>query len=184
MASMANRLVTADELLRVPRGRQRCELVRGQLHTMSPAGPRHGKVAARFAKLLMNHVDLHRLGDVYGTDTGFLVERGPDTVRAPDVAFVVASRTHLVPEQGWFPGPPDLAVEVRSPGDAPAEQRTKALEWLAHGCQLAVVVDPGLRRVSVYRPGAPAEELGEGDTFTPGGLVPGFTLRIADLFAP
>jgi Uma2 family endonuclease len=84
---MRTRLFTAEELLRLPRGRQRQELRRGELRTMSPAGPRHGKVAARFAKILMTHVDRHRLGDVYGAETGFLIAREPDTVMGLPLVF-------------------------------------------------------------------------------------------------
>ena len=150
---------------------------------MSPAGPGHGKVAARFAKILMMHVDRLRLGDVYGADTGFLLARGPDTVMAPDVAFVAAARVHLAPETGYFPGPPDLAVEVRSPGDAPAEVAAKAQKWLAHGCALVVAVDPASRTAVVWRRLAATRTLCEQDTLDCGDIVPGFTLRLSELFA-
>jgi len=174
---------TADELLRLPRGRGRHELVHGELRTMSPAGPRHGKVAARFAKILMMHVDRLRLGDVYGADTGFLLARGPDTVMAPDVAFVAAARAHLAPETGYFPGPPDLAVEVRSPGDSPAEVAAKAQKWLAHGCGVVVAVDPASRTAVVWRRLEATRALCEQDTLDCGDVVPGFTLRLSELFA-
>ena len=183
MRSMPARLVTADQLLRLPRGRHRHELMRGELRTMSPANPLPCKIAARFGKILMNHVDQHRLGDVYVSEPGFLLEHNPDTVMAPDVAFVAANRTHLVPEHGFFPGPPDLAVEVRSPGDSAVELRAKAAAWLDHGCLLVVTVDPGPRMVVVYRRGTEPVELTEQATLVAGDVVPGFSMAIADLFA-
>jgi Uma2 family endonuclease len=184
MQPMPTPTLTADDLLHLPRGPQRCELVRGELHTMSPAGPRHGKVAARFGKILMMHVDRHHLGDVYASDTGFLLERDPDTVMAPDLAFVAATRTHLAPERGWFPGPPDLCVEVRSPRDRAADLEAKAVSWLGHGCRCVITVDPGSRTATVHRRGAAPRLLTEADTLDADDVVPGFRMAIADLFAP
>ena len=124
------------------------------------------------------------LDDVYVSEPGFMLARKPDTVLAPDVAFVAAARTHLVPEQGFFPGPPDLAVEVRSPSDSATELRAKAEAWLDHDCPLVVTVDPAPRMVTVYRRGAQPVELTEHGTFVAGDVVRGFTMPIADLFAP
>jgi len=183
MRRMPARAFTADELLRLPRGRGRHELLHGELRTMSPAGWQHGIVAAACTRLLANHVVEHGLGKVFAADTGFLLARGPDTVLAPDVAFVAAARVHLAPETGYFPGPPDLAVEVRSPGDAPAEVAAKAQKWLAHGCGVVVAVDPASRTAVVWRRAQVARALSECDSLDCGDVVPGFTLRLSELFA-
>ena len=154
---MPAKLITAAELEGVP---GRCDLVRGQLRWMSPAGPSHGGVSARIIRLLVNHVDERRLGKVYANDTGFLLERSPDTVLGPDVAFVQRDRLHLEPERGYFPGPPDLAVEVRSPGDSRRQVREKAEALIAHGCRLVLTVDPPERTVTVHRPDAAPRTVG------------------------
>ena len=112
------RVVAAEELLRMPDDGFRYELVRGELRKMAPTGHVHGKVAMRLGARLDQYVDEHKLGVIYAAETGFRLASDPDTVRAPDVAFVRQDRLDLAEEpQGYFPGPPDLAVEVVSPGD-------------------------------------------------------------------
>lgn len=123
---MASAITTADALLRAgdigP-----CELVRGRLVMMVPAGADHGRVANMVAFQLTGFVTARRLGTVFAAETGFLLSRDPDTVRAPDVSFVRAGRTP-VPGRGFYPGPPDLAVEVLSPDDRPGYIREKVTE--------------------------------------------------------
>jgi len=183
MRSMPTRLVTADELERLPRGSHRYELVRGELHTMSPAGHDHDWVALRFGRFLGAHVDAHRLGRAYGAETGFLLRRNPDTVLAPDASFVRRERLGSVSRRGFFPGPPDLAVEVRSPDDSRRQLAAKARNWLDHGCKLVVTVDPEARTARIYRPNAPPAAIGSGGTIAGDDVVPGFELRLEDLFA-
>jgi Uma2 family endonuclease len=102
----------------MPNDGLRRELVRRELRAMTPAGHPHGRVAMRFGWLLAQHVEENGLGAVYAAETGFVLESNPDTVRAPDVAFVRRGRVEEVGETAeFFPGPPDLAVEVVSPGD-------------------------------------------------------------------
>jgi len=180
MRSMASRPITAAELEGVP---GRCDLVRGRLRTMSPAGPHHGRVATRIIRLLGNHVDERGLGGVYANDTGFLLERAPDTVLGPDVAFVRRDRLHLEPESGYFPGPPDLAVEVRSPGDSRRQVREKAKALIACGCRLVLTVDPLEGTVTVYRPEDTPRTFGRDACIDVSDIVEGFVLRVADAFA-
>src|SRR5690242_11576333 len=111
-------LMTADQLLRLPRGRQRYELVNGELRTMPPAGFEHGDLSMVAGGLLANFVRAHDLGRVVASETGFLLTSNPDTVRAPDVGFV--SRERLVGVgrvRGYWTGAPDLVIEVISPND-------------------------------------------------------------------
>ena len=91
------KLMTANDLLRLPRGRARHDLVRGELRTMPPGGWDHGREGTDITVSLANHVGAHELGSVVGGDTGFLLTTAPDTVRAPDVAFV---RRERVPARG------------------------------------------------------------------------------------
>src|SRR5262245_36616574 len=109
---------TADELLRLPDDGFRYELIHGELRRMSPAGSKHGVVAMNIALSLGSHVRTHALGRVFAAETGFLLSQDPDHVRAPDSAFVRKERADEVGDtEKFWPGPPDLAVEVISPSD-------------------------------------------------------------------
>ena len=125
------RLVTAEELLNMPDDGYRYELVRGELRKMAPAGYRHGKSAGKINGLLFVHVTANNLGTVPTAETGFLLASDPDLVRVPDVAFVRREREEAVGiVDGFFPGPPDLAVEVISPHDRYTEVAEKVEDWL------------------------------------------------------
>lgn len=86
------RYVTADELLAMPEDGVRRERVRGEVRTMTPTGSRHGGLVAELTAVLHHHVTTHSLGQVFGAETGFKLASNPDTVRAPDVAFVKRER--------------------------------------------------------------------------------------------
>src|SRR5438876_4299182 len=106
------RLLTADELFNLPDDDWCYELIEGVLHKMPPPGRRHGRVAARLIMSLGNYVEARSLGEVYTSETGFLLARNPDTVLAPDVAFVQREQLAGVDDVGYFPGAPDLVGEV------------------------------------------------------------------------
>jgi len=122
------RPVTAEELFRKPDDGFRYELLRGELRKVVPAGEEHGYLAMEIGRLLGNHIKANRLGRVYAAETGFKISSDPDTVRAPDAAFVSRERLEEIgPVRGYRPGAPDLAVEVVSPNDTHAEVTGKAL---------------------------------------------------------
>lgn len=177
-------IVTAEELLRMPDDVCRYELIEGELHQIAPPGSGHGYIVSNLAWRLAQHVHAKDLGAVLSAETGFLISRDPDTVRAPDVAFV--SKEQLgrcgIPE-GYFPEAPALAVEVVSPGDTAEEVDAKVRCWLATGTKLAWVVYPRGRSVTVYRALDDIRVLTEKDRLTGDPVVPGFECPIADLFA-
>jgi len=109
-------ITTARELLEAS-DLGRCELLRGELVMMSPSGAEHGAIAVRIAASLQSFVRERRMGTVIGADGGFQIAHDPDTVRAPDVGFVCADRVRGGLPRGFFPGAPDLAVEVVSPSE-------------------------------------------------------------------
>ncbi|MBN1395882.1 MAG: Uma2 family endonuclease [Pirellulales bacterium] len=125
-------ITTADELFQasIP---GRCELLRGELVMMSPAGAEHGMIAATIGGILRDYVKRRSLGVVLGTETGFKISTDPDTVRAPDAAFIRAERIGEKLPRGFFPGAPDLAVEVLPPNDRAEEVFEKAQSWLDAG---------------------------------------------------
>jgi Uma2 family endonuclease len=178
---MATEIRTADELLRNPHI-GRCELIRGELHMMSPSGARHGRVAGRMYKAIAIHVDAHGLGEHFAAETGFQISRDPDTVRAPDASFVRTGRPPI-PPRGFYPGPPDLAVEVLSPDDRPGYVREKVAEWLEAGTRAVWVADPRDRTVTVHERGKEPRTHGEAETLDGGSVLPGFELPLRAIFA-
>ena len=179
--SYSARLVTADELERMPEDDFRYELVRGRLIRMSPVAPRHGDVAATLIALLLPHVRTHRLGRIW-TEVGFRLFDDPDTVRAPDVAFVTADRLPAPNATGFYRGAPDLAIEVLSPADRPGDMRSKIRDYLAAGTPMVVVVDPAARTVTVHARRATPRVLGETDTLELDPIVSGFSAPVGSLF--
>ena len=183
MSAVETKPVTAEELLRLPDDGFRYELVAGELRRMPPAGHNHGRVGMELAVPLGQYVKSRNLGSVYLAETGFLLQREPDTVRAPDVAFVRRERVEQIgAATGYWPGAPDLAVEITSPGDTISEVEEKVEEWLRHGTRLVWVVSPKLRTVTVYRALTDIEILTEKDTLDGGEIVPGVRIEIAELF--
>jgi Uma2 family endonuclease len=176
-------LMTADDLLRLPRDGCRYELVRGELRTLPPFGWGHGDETSVFDGSLGPYVRMHRLGRVLAGAPGFRLTTDPDTVRAPDVAFIRHERLPAgISRRGYFPGAPDLAVEVISPNDLYTEVDEKVAAWLEHGTQIVFVVNPRRRTVAVHRPGQPVRILGIEDTLDGEEVVPGWRFPIRDLF--
>jgi Uma2 family endonuclease len=183
MSATLTKPVTADELLAMPDDGYRYELVKGELRKMAPTGHKHGIVTMDVAGPLHQHVRENNLGAVYGAETGFVITQNPDTVRAPDVAFVRRERIERAGNvKSYWIGQPDLAVEVVSPGDTFAEVEEKVAEWLEAGTGAVWVVSPKLRTVTVYRSLTDIVTLTERDTLDGGNLVPGFRLPISQIF--
>lgn len=176
-------LTTADQLLRMPHDGCRYELVAGELRKMAPAGWEHGDIGGQLEGLLWQHVRKHRLGKVFLAETGFLLASDPDTVRAPDIAFIRKERIPRDrPRAAFWPGAPDLAVEVVSPGDTFSEVVEKVQEWLDAGAMMVWVVDPKRHSVTVY--GAPSDirVLSENDELSGEEVVPGFRCAVREIF--
>ena len=176
--------LTAEELLRLSTTGRRYELVKGELFEMPPAGGRHGSVAMQIGGSLNAYVRAHSLGEVFAAETGFVLRRNPDTVRAPDAAFVSKERLpagELPP--GYLEMVPDLAVEVVSPGDSEREVREKVADWMRAGVRLLWAIDPATRSVTVYRSPEDFSVLSEDDTLDGGPVIPGFSTNIKDLFS-
>jgi Uma2 family endonuclease len=176
-------LINAEDLLKLPNDGFRYELIRGELKKTPPAGDEHGDVTMQFGWRLAQYVNAHDLGKVYAAETGFLLATNPDTVRAPDVAFVRKERLQETEKiTGFRPGAPDLVVEVLSPGDTYSEVEEKALEWVRAGVQRVILVNPRHRTVTLYHSFHEIHVLTEEDILDVGEVVPGWTLSIADLF--
>jgi Uma2 family endonuclease len=184
MVVASHLLVTAEDLLRMPRDGWRYELVEGELRRMPPPGFQHGATAGEIGGRLYMHVHANNLGVVPAAETGFKLRSDPDTVRAADVSFVSRQRLAATPfdEEGYFPGSPDFVVEVVSPSDSFADVQEKVYLWLDGGAKLVLVVLPKKHSCFVYRPGAPVLRLGPADILEASDAVPGWSLDLGEIF--
>lgn len=174
---------TASELFEMPHDGFRYELVKGELRKMSPSGSEHGATIVNITVLLAQYVKANKLGVCFGTETGFKIASDPDTVRAPDVAFI---RQERIPESGipkqFWPGAPDLAVEVLSPGDTRSEVAEKVRDWLEAGARAVWVINPKQHGVTVHRSTTDVTRLSKEDELDGGDVVPGFRCRVSEIF--
>lgn len=184
------RYYTADDLWEISHDPAnegwRFELSEGILIEMSPAGAKHGKSALKLGRRIGNFVEDHKLGETTAAETGYILFKNPngkDIVRAPDVGFVAAAR---IPESGmpdgYFPGAPDLAVEVISPNDEADEIQLKVTQYLKYGTRMVVLAYPKSQTVVVHTPTS-THTLDINDTLDGGAVLPGFTLPVRDIFA-
>lgn len=186
---LSERLLTAEEFFALPDPERggKMELIDGRVVTHMPVTGKHGVRAIDIGAELRAFARAHKLGEV-GGEIGFIVRRNPDTVLAPDIAFVAASPEHPdgTPEEGFVPWPPTLAVEVISPNDLDSEVTGKVDTYLAAGVSRVWVVRPKRQTVTVYRDNRTARIVGMDGALTSDDAafaVEGFSLAISDLFA-
>lgn len=175
--------MTAEELFELPDDGCRHELVAGELVRMTPTGAEHGAVTACLSYVLREYVLRHGTGTCCGAETGFILRRAPDVVRAPDAAFVSRER---IPKTGiptsYWPFAPDLAVEVPSPSDRFADIGIKIAEYFSAGTRLVWVVEPATRTVRVYRSPRDVRVVGEEGELNGGDVLPAFSCAVRRLF--
>ena len=176
-------VMTAEELLQMG-GDARYELWEGVLKEVSPSSVKPGVIGARLLGAILNHVESHDLGHVTGADGGYILSSSPHTVVAPDVGYFRSDRyPGEFPDRGYYPMPPDLAVEVISPTDGRADIVRKQELYARAGVPLVWWVDPERRTVTVHRAGQAPEILDESATLGGGDVLPGFSLPVERIFA-
>jgi Uma2 family endonuclease len=170
--------MTAEELMNLDDDSHRHELIKGELLTMPPPNFHHGRISANLIGLLGQFVRVNRLGDICG-ETGYILERDPDTVLGPDVSFVTKDRSQR--PDGYYSGPPDLAVEVLSPGDRRGKVEHKLALWMEFGTRSVWLVNPRKRTVEVCWSNGERNLFHETDELVDD-TVPGFRVRVSEIF--
>jgi Uma2 family endonuclease len=184
--STATRPITAEEFfdwVQLPEnGNRWFELVRGEVIELPPPMKPHGYVCANVARILGNYTFQRRKGYVTCNDSGVILERGPDTVRGPDVALYEDARRYadLHPKYGEVP--PRLAVEVLSPSDKAKQVNRKITDYLKSGVDLVWLIDPEDRTVTVYRRDRGPERVEENGELTGAEILPEFRCAVAVFF--
>jgi len=177
------RRTTAKELSEQLADGFRYELVLGVLAMMSPAGGRHGRIAVQVAHLLKNHTDARSLGVVFAAETGFKIASNPDTVLAPDVAFITKEKYETIEnEDQYIPFAPDFVVEVLSPSDRFSRVESKAFAWLDAGTKLVLIIVAENETVHTYRSRKQIAVFQRFETIECDDAVPGWTLQVDQVF--
>ncbi len=177
----ATSLMTAEDLMANPVPNKRTELVAGRLVVHEPPGYLHGATAGRLLLAIGIHARTHSLGIILAAETGFTLFRNPDTVRAPDVAFIRSARVPAQAPAGYAEFAPDLAVEVLSPSDRAGQVLAKVGDWLNAGAALVWIVDPVRRVARVYRADGSESILGADDSLDGEDVLPGFSVTVASM---
>lgn len=174
-------LLTAEEFFRTPNppGGVQQELVRGEIITMPPPGALHGVTQIKVGRRIGAFID-DGPGGTLTSDSGFVTERDPDSVRGPDIAYWSKDRLKEVPV-GYIEIAPDMLVEVLSPSNTSKQIRTKLKEYFAKGVRLVWVIAPEDRTLTIYRMADEGRVLHETATVTGEEILPGFTCRVSDL---
>ena len=176
-----NSLYTSAHLEELPHD-ARYELIRGQLFPMPNNSAEHGDVTARLTIYTGSYIYANNLGRCFAAETRFIVEENPDTVIAPDFAFVAKDRVDALPKRGYLRLAPDLIIETRSPGDTRREFALKISQWLHAGTEVVWAVEPANQTLTIHRSGALPQTLIIQDTLTEAKLLPGFSLPLARIF--
>ena len=183
MTTIKTELLTAEDLLRLDSEDVRGELIRGVLHETMSTGEEHGWIVMKLGALLMTFIMPGKLGRLIGSDSGIWLERDPDTVREPDIAFTLAERLPLGgPVTGYAEVVPDLVVEIVSPNDRPGEVADKTAMWLGFGVRLVWLVRPDSRTIEAHRSSGEVVMLGEGDALDGLDVLPGFSCDLRAIF--
>ncbi len=183
MSTLAqNKLLTAEEFFRLPApgDETQQELVRGEVITMPPHGGMHGVSCNKTGRRLGNFVEDNDRGTVTSNDTRFITERGPDSVRGPDIAYWSKERLPAIP-LGYIEIAPDMLVEVLSPSNTTKQILAKLREYFARGVRLVWVIAPEDRALTVHRTPEEGRLLHETASVTGEDVLPGFTCRVSDL---
>ncbi|HSE30795.1 MAG TPA: Uma2 family endonuclease [Pyrinomonadaceae bacterium] len=178
--STTTHLMTAEELFDLPEG-HRYELVKGVLLTMSPSGYAHGRVTMKLSNLLTNYINANYLGIPLAAETGFKLECDPDTVLAPDFAFI-RQEPAVGHSSGFVESSPDLAVEVISSTKSRRQAERKAAQWLSFGVQSVWVVSCQKKTIEIFSATGLRQIFKGSDELSDEDLLPGFRVRVAEIF--
>jgi Uma2 family endonuclease len=175
-------LMTGEELFHRP-DLNPCELVNGRVVPTMPTGDEHGDVEFELGMRLRAYGKESKRGRALGGEVGIYIRRDPDTVRAADIVFISKERDLQPRRKGYFEIAPELVVEILSPDDRMSRVGEKLRDYFSAGVLVVWLVDPGLRRVLVYRSMVNVTALDSSQTLSDEDILPGFGVPVSDLFS-
>ncbi len=175
-------IYTAQDLERLSDQGHHYELIKGELRSMSPSGGPHGDATSRASFYINAVVYGDDLGMTFAAETGFLLSRDPDTIKAPDFAFVSFQRLPNPLPEGYVPIVPDLVVETRSPYDTAREVAEKVAEWLVAGVRMVWVIEPQKRTITTHRTGRDPQVFTVGDMLDGEDVLPSLSMPVKNIF--
>jgi Uma2 family endonuclease len=181
MSIMTSSVLTATDVEGLSFPDKQFELVRGRLLVREPPSTRHGVIAAKLLYLVSDFVYRHALGVVCAQDTGFKIRSDPDTVRAPDIAFIGRDQVPRIPTRGYAELAPDMVSEILSPDDAPGEVLAKIADWLDAGTRLVWIIDPKRVEARVHRADGSLSVLDARGSLEGEDVLPGFTCSLREI---
>jgi len=181
LAPIETKLITGEELAALGNVNP-CELVEGRIVPMGPTGDEHGRIELNIGAELLAFVRSHKLGEVRVGEVGIYTRRNPDTVRGADVLFISSERYAQQRSPGFLDVAPDLVVEILSENDRWSDMMQKLREYFAIGVRLVWVADPRARSLYAYRALTDVREFTESDDLPGDDVLPGFSVKVAQLF--
>lgn len=177
------KIITAEALVALGEDAN-VEVVKGELIEMSPAGARHGEIGGNIFAPLWTHVKSNSLGKVFMDQTTYVLQGTPDdiqTIRVPDISFIAAANLPDQTPKGYWYQPPDVAVEIISSSDKAGDIQARIADYLEAGTREVWVAYPELAQIMVHQKDS-SRLLHEEDTLTGEELLPGFALKLIDVF--
>jgi Uma2 family endonuclease len=183
-ARIERKVWTEAELEALPDNGYIHEVVDGELVMTPKEGAYHAEICVQMLTALCLFAKAHKLGAVWDSSTGFWMYNR--NCRAPDISFIRKERLLALGfksnSQNFFPGAPDLAVEVLSPNNARAEIDERLKDFFGSGTQIAWIINPDTECVEVCHAPDQRKLVGSGADLDGEHLLPGFRYPIADLF--
>ena len=178
-------VLTAEDFDRISQDGIRRELLYGNLFDTPPLDDKHKNAAGNIESALRGYVLPRQLGWVRGMGTGVLIERNPDTIKAPNIFYApFADFPYALGTEKYIEAVPAWVCQIITPEDYQCTVFDRTSFWIRHGVKVVVEVYPAERAVMLHRKDVPFVTLTGDDALDGGDVLPGFNLPLSEIFDP